>query len=482
MRWFLIILFFTSALFAEIDRSLIIVTTNEVKSESENLPEFISEKEKRGFNVLLATEDQFGGEDVKGQEKVFLIREWLKENYKEYSYLLLIGNPHQKYGKIPMLNTFIRGENASTGQITDIDITTDQYYGYLEENWDTNGDGVYGEFTEDGNGFLFDQSLIVGRIPYYGDIDELDIILETAIKFMNSDDEGLEYRNKVLLPMSFIWFEGYVNVGIEMDENRDTGDTSEWMIENVLKNYDDVTYTRLYEEDGHFPSAHDHELPLSGANIISEWQKGYGLVYWGGHGFYDKVVKTVWGEDSNDNDKAENDEVYSEILLQTGDFEGFSNEKPAFVVGLSCLIGDVVPRGNITYDMLVNGVAVGVVSSTHIDDPSFSTDWSDMDTDLAKVDFTLDNLGIEIFDDMLKGESPAASLMNLRNEYGVPLTTRRLEHKLMINYYGDPTLTLYEKAVESEEPDSEQPDTEIDDGLTDIGDSDTGSGCSVIVF
>ena len=366
-----------------------------------------------------------------------------------------------------------------------MDITTDQYYGYLEENWDTNGDGIYAEYSKDSDGFLFTPSIIVGRIPYYGDLDELDGILDTAIKYMNANENEISYRKKALLPMSFIWFEGYVNVGVEMDENRDTADTAEWMIDNVFKEHSDVSYTRLYEEDGHMPSIHDHELPLSGENIISEWETGYGMVYWGGHGQYNSVVKTVWGEDKNNNNKAENDEVYSEILLQTGDFENFNNDTPAFVIGLSCLIGDVVPRGNITYDMLKNGAAVGVISSTHIDDPSFSTDWSDLDTEPSKVDFTLDTIGIKVFDAMLLGERPSKVLVDLRSEFGNPLNLRSFEHKLMINYYGDPTLTLYETAVEDETDESEISDSEIED--TEINDEtsepqDDDSGCSAIII
>lgn len=484
-KWFIITLLFSLSLVAADDKSLIIVTTNEVKNGSSKLSEFISEKEKRGFRILLATEDDFGGEDVKGQEKVFLIRNWLKENYEGYSFLLLIGNPHEKYGRIPMLNTFIRGEGAGTGPIKDMDITTDQYYGYLEENWDTNGDGIYAEYSKDSDGFLFNPGLIVGRIPYYGDLGELDGILETAIKYMNADENEVSYRKKALLPMSFIWFEGYINVSVEMDENRDTADTSEWMIENVFKKHDDVTYTRLYEEDGHMVSQYDHELPLSGENILAEWEKGYGMVYWGGHGQFNSVVKTVWREDSNDNNKAENEEVYSEVLLQTGDFEGFKNDTPAFVIGLSCLIGDVVPKGNITYDMLKNGAAIGVISSTHIDDPSFSTDWSDLETEPDQVDFTLDTIGIKVFDAMLLGERPSKALVDLRGDFGKPLNLRSFEHKLMINYYGDPTLTLYETAIEDEIDDSEVNDNEVEDNETNDETTEpqnNDSGCSALLI
>ncbi len=46
------------------NKPLIIVTTNEVSSESEKLGEFIRQKEIRGFEILLATKDQYGGEDL----------------------------------------------------------------------------------------------------------------------------------------------------------------------------------------------------------------------------------------------------------------------------------------------------------------------------------------------------------------------------------------------------------------------------------
>jgi hypothetical protein len=104
----LLLLFFLPLTAAEPKKGLIIVTTKVLEEGSKQLPVFVKEKEKRGFKVLVATEDEYGGEGVVGQEKAVLIRDWLKTVKKDYGYVLLIGYPHRDYGDVPMVRFWSR--------------------------------------------------------------------------------------------------------------------------------------------------------------------------------------------------------------------------------------------------------------------------------------------------------------------------------------------------------------------------------------
>jgi hypothetical protein len=129
----------------------VIITTNDIVDNSERLENFIYMKELNGHDVLVVTEDDYGG--LTGQApdgRAEKIRKWLVDNYIGMSieYVLLIGNPDpddpidpaDSVGDLPMkatmYNYFERGGR---------EIPTDLYYGDLDTDWDLDGDGYHGE-------------------------------------------------------------------------------------------------------------------------------------------------------------------------------------------------------------------------------------------------------------------------------------------------------------------------------------------------
>ena len=494
MRWFLLILLFTSTLLAEADRSMIIVTTNYIKENSEKLDGFIKEKEKRGFTILLATEDQFGGEDVKGQEKAVMIRDWLKTVYKDYSFLLLIGDPQPKYGEIPIVQAVPRGADApdycqdNFGFVCNV-VETDNFYSDLDGSWDLNENGTFGEYEFDfgDNGVDYDPELIVGRLPvYYDDMEKLDRMLSNIINFMNETDEGMSYRFKAMFAATFVWFKGYNNLGTVRNENKDTAEVPEWIIHNVLNKYEDTSYTRLYEGEGVVHSEFDYDRPLTRENFIDEWGNNYGMVFWFGHGLPQHVARTVWVEDTNNNELGENNEVESITFLESVDGEKFEVEKPAFVAAESCEVGSIEVPDNITSTLLLNNAAIGMISASNVSDDS-NTDWSSVDNEIDTNSYGIDALAAYFLDGLLQGDSGGAIFARKRHELITETSiTRTHENKLMINYFGDPSLTLYDSVndiIETEEPDNETTDeetadNEVSDDASQI-EEDTNEGCSI---
>ena len=467
---------------------LIIVTTDYIRNGSAVLGDLIAEKEKRGFTVRIATESDYGGAGEKGPARAAKIRDWLAANRAGYEFLLLIGDPSPKLGDVPMVLGQPLGEGVSdpcgdTGYSC-VKIPTDLYYGDLSGSWDLNEDGILAQLPVDmGDGGIdFGSELAVGRIPvYFGDLDELDTLLSHIVGYMQMTEEDIAYRKKMLFPLSFIWFDGY-KVFRTNHENKETAETAEWFIHNILPDHPEVTYTRLYEAEGHYPTQFEYEIPLTQENLVSEWKKGYGMVLWGGHGMPTSVVRTVWTEDINGNELGENDEVDSPLLIDSTDGADIASGKPSFVVAISCLVGFVSDPGSITHRFMADGAAVGIISSSSVTDPS-AMNWLDQDAPLDTTTLAEDNIAVLFFDRMLAGGHAGRIFADIRDELGDETVFRVIDHKLMLNYFGDPTLTLYDHAVE-EEPNDEDAVTDDDPPANDdaVPADDTSGGCGLVLL
>ena len=103
--------------FSEIpDNTYVIITTNDIQSNSFKLDDFVRYKQALGFNVCIITEDDFG--IAEGKQRALNIRTWLQNHYVTDSieYVLLVGNPNpddetiadDPFGDIPMLKCWPR--------------------------------------------------------------------------------------------------------------------------------------------------------------------------------------------------------------------------------------------------------------------------------------------------------------------------------------------------------------------------------------
>ena len=131
----------------------VIITTNDIVANSEELVHFVNMKVLEGHSVKTVTETDYGG--LTGQYPNDLadkIRKWLMDNYLTMGieYVLFIGdpdpddprNPGDHVGDVPMkmcLTTTFTPNNPG--------IPTDLYFGDLDSNWDMDGDGKYCEIA-----------------------------------------------------------------------------------------------------------------------------------------------------------------------------------------------------------------------------------------------------------------------------------------------------------------------------------------------
>lgn len=474
MRNILFLLIILPGLFlqaGELKKDLLIVTTNAIKNSSQKLADFIIEKENRGFTVTVATETQYGAADKKGQERAIAIRNWLKTVYADHSFLLLIGDAHSQYGDIPMFKVWPRysySTNECGGFAIDCrSFETDVPYAELTGNWDLNGNGQWGEQTlDDGPGGIdFGAELITGRIPvYFGDTAPLDTILGNAIAYMNQKKDEISYRKKILLPASFYYFKGQKMSTFTYPFDVDGSETPEWFIKNYLADRKDIVYTRLYEQEGVTVSKYTSELPLTEENIVSEWRKGYGMVWWFGHGLEKGVARTIWKEDTNGDNLAQGEEIIQPNMINSADAAKITGNNSAFVVAVSCEVGSAETPDNLSFALLLSGGSIGIVGSTNVT-PGDTTDYANPDSQLDKTSYGASNLGIYFFDSTLNGEYPAKAFFDTKITLGTSASIEAYAGKMMLNYFGDPTLTIN--------------DTSEDAAIKPADSSSSKGGCSI---
>jgi len=168
-------------------------------------------------------------------------------------------------------------------------------------------------------------------------------------------------------------------------------------------------------------------------------------------------------------------------MVDPSDAKRIYSGQPGFVVAISCLVGNVNSPGSITHRFLADGAAVGIISSTSVTDPS-STKWTDLEADLDYSTVSEDTVGVVFFEEMIKGGYAGKIFYDYMSEFGQNPAGRVLDHKYMLNYFGDPTLTLYDTAVDDvddeEVTDEEENDTEPETA----DDFDESSGCAAIIF
>jgi len=246
----------------------VIITTAAIQSASTKLADFVATKQAEGFAVSVITETTWGGGT--GNTAAENIRTWLASHYAtdHVEYVLLIGHPHPTTGTVPMKMLWPR-QNASS----DRESPSDLYYADLTGNWDLDGDGYYGEFSGDfgaGGGDRF-WEVIVGRIPNYGTISELDGILQKTIDYQAQPASATAWRRSALLPMKAL---DELTPGYPLGEQ----------LKNSILAPAGWSYHRVYD-DAYNLVPPPETTPCTRPNVTNVWKAGaFGLVAWWTHG------------------------------------------------------------------------------------------------------------------------------------------------------------------------------------------------------
>ena len=435
----------------------VIITTNAIKTGSAELTSFVFHKQALGHHVLVITENDFGS--LRGQSpnhKAEKIRKWLQDNYFSMGieYVLLIGDPRPyesgQEGDIPMKMCW-----PTYNESEDRDCPTDYFYADLTGNWDLDGDGYYGEYPDDmgAGGVDFSPEVYVGRIPVYdSDYSTLDDILQKIIDYETTGDPN--WRKRAILPLAITNFENEDNDGFLRTDSAELGQD---MITGYLNSEGFTSYT-LYEKDGLNPSIYPCNIPLNEDNLINEWQNGYGIACWSGHGNESDVYRKIWSWDDGDGIPESSELSSSLAFFNIYDCLSLNNARPSFIFQAACLNGYPENSDNLAYALLKNG-AIGTSSATRVS-------WYMEGWDGPYLSCADDNsIAYYFFKRLIVDKDPAGKALFLTHaSMGDDWGDASWQNKMDYVLYGDPATSIYGQ------PDYSQPGDANGDGQINIGD------------
>ncbi len=276
---------------------LAIITTNNIKGQLSSFDAFVAAKETMGIEVIVATEDEWGGGT--GSTGSANIRTWLQDNYQSQgiNYCFLIGDPSNTSGDVPM--AWFTGYSPWAGHE---DCPADWHYAQLT-----------GDYKSDKT-----CELSVGRFPIFsGDYSGTDKIMQKTINYGNSSPEDAKWRFNALLGGP-----GY-----------DASSTS-WKAMNPAY-HDWIEPDPEWEAFRCYSSmyATPQEADLVSSNIAPTWAEGtYGIVDWAAHG----------------------SPTSAQGAMSASSTASVGNDYPSFALCGSCSNAAITTSGNLTYSILKN--------------------------------------------------------------------------------------------------------------------------------
>jgi hypothetical protein len=306
----------------------VIITTNSIRSASRQLDHFMAGKKRRGFEVETITEDMWGGGI--GDKAAENIREWLRGNYlsRNIEYVLLIGNPHPDAGDVPMKMLWPRSYDSIYRESP-----SDYYFADLTGDWDLDRDGLYGESYGDFGvgGVDPNWEVLVGRIPFYGNIEELDRILAKIAAYENENQSRAAWRKNVLLAMK------------PLDANTPGYHLGEAIRRDFISPKSEWGSHRVYEERyGLYPTPETY--PCSMDNVTDAWNSSrFGAIFWLTHG---------WAQGASD-------------IMDLTHAVTLNDAFPGFTFQGSCHNSYPEVSDNLSYELLQNG-GIATVGATRV--------------------------------------------------------------------------------------------------------------------
>ncbi len=364
------------------------------------LMDFKQWKETVGYNVKIVN-TSYIYTNYEGKDKPEQIRNFLIDKYAEWGikYVLLVGSHHS----IPMRYCYPDPENHDS---YDWKIPTDHYYADLTGDWDTDGDGFYGERRDDDSDYY--PELYVGRIPLDDRVGIQNFCTKTML--FEQDDSG--WKQKALL------------LGAKTVPFDDCSDRFMEKLKRDILQPREYDITTMYEKEGWHPSKIPCDYPITKSNVLNIWPNGYGLVSWHAHGSANRAYRLVW--------RWWKEEWYP--FLQSSYVSMLNDKKPSIVFSISCNNANPDDDDNLG-TALVNNGAVAFIGATRISIAGWSIDSDEFHGNLA--------LNYHFHHYLLnESQTVAESLFQSKlytDEYGGGIGDVNIYG---FNLYGDPSLRI----------------------------------------
>jgi len=277
------------------------------------------------------------------------LRSYLQTEYASnpFAYLLLLGD----YDIVPVAYVTPEPDGLDT-------VPTDFFFGDLSSDWDTDDDGLLGEYStgymNQDYGVDFTPEAYVGRIS----TNNASQVTAIANRILAYEQSTGTWKDKNMLPAAWLNYHDEPDLGMLPT---DGAIYMEYLRNTALA--DQVNFS-LYEQEGVIPSLIG-DLPLTYNNFKSELNNNsWGFINWSAHGSSSSSSRKVWTQDYNDNSLPDSNEMDWESLINTQSFNNLTNTDGTVIFAASCYNGMIDANNACLGETALIKKAVGVFAAT----------------------------------------------------------------------------------------------------------------------
>ncbi|MGD9402068.1 MAG: C25 family cysteine peptidase [bacterium] len=332
-----------------------IITTSTFESAAQDLADW---KTRKGVptEVYLVSwiESNYTGYDT--QEK---IRNFLRLNNStpRFDYVLLLGDTNT----IPARYCWSQDGD---------DVPADYYFSDVVDgsigssyDWDTDNDHVWGEFSDT---ITWLPDTYVGRVASRNATEVQDYV--DAIIEYETDPPVNSWPTKAVFGSAFA---NYPEAGYD---HTDMAAVAEHVRTDFL-NPAGVTYDRLYEADGIYPTSYTYDYALTATNFETRVGLGCGFAFPSGHGNPSGNYRLIWSWDDGDGYYDDGEGSWADLCTQSYN-PSTGEEKPYVLVG-ACQAGWFDRTGACLGDYVIANWGIGCVASAR--NSYYCVGWDDPD-------------------------------------------------------------------------------------------------------
>lgn len=264
----------------------LIITTEEYLAELERLATW---KTQKGLNVTTITISQIDNSYSSEPDLPAKIKACIADHYEAHnlSYVCLAGD----HDDVPSRDVYAPEDYLWDGNY----VSSDFYYADLDNDWDSDADGIWGE--KDGDDYDFFPEVYVGRLSA-NNPTEMAHLVDNIVMYETSPPEG-DWIDRTLYGGSFIMFDSDGDNDSVCDYPAIDYNRFNHFVAESLENLTDYQWDEYFlaESEGLSPSTYYYDTTLNEANLMDSINEGaaYGIIM--GHGTPYRMVQFLFLDD-----------------------------------------------------------------------------------------------------------------------------------------------------------------------------------------
>lgn len=343
----------------------LIITTSEFAPSLQKLANLKTQKALPARIISISEiAANYSGVDLPAKMKNCILDYYTNHNT---TWVLLGGD--EQY--IPSRNAYAPEDYPNDGNV----VSCDTYYSDLDNDWDLDQDGIWGELGQDN--YDYHAEVFVGRLcaTTYGEMEHL---VDNIVQYETSPPIG-DWIGRALYAGSMLFFAEDWDDDDVVDYLEDDYNRFDHFVNQTMSTSMDVNWSTqfLAEAEGLAPSQYYYDTPLTEENLVNSLNQGHSMGIICGHGNPSLMVRSLFSQDLDSDGLLDRDGSLYEggTLIDSTDSRpliniqsnlNHSQQKLGFYYLGGCSVGTFTAPEDCLAEYFLKTTAIGCIAASQV--------------------------------------------------------------------------------------------------------------------